>query len=92
MMLVSPREYWMFFFDDAKAAYAEVLRATPDDPEYLECKVHTEGEPTDIFEVHHSKFVYPLSKAQFVTAWYAGFPDHPRRWQAIVNLVKGGTA
>jgi len=97
--MLSPRENWIvpgtyavFFFDDGKTGYAEVLRPSPGERHYLQCRVHTEGEPTDVFDVHVSKFVYKLSRAQFTTAWYSGFPDHPRRFQAIVNLVKGGDA
>jgi hypothetical protein len=98
--MLSPRENWIspgtyavfFFGEDGKTAYAEVLRPTPGEPGYFQCKVHVEGEPTDVFDVHVTKFVYKLSRPQFTTAWYSGFPDHPRRLQAIVNLVKGGDA
>lgn len=84
--------FGVFFFEDKKTAYAEVLQRAPDEPDYFDCRVHVENEPADTFRVHKSKFVYKLSRTQFVVAWYSGFPDHPRRFQAIVNLVKGGDA
>lgn len=84
--------FGVFFFDDGKTAYAEIVKTSTLDTEYVECKVHMEGEPSGVFDVHKGRFVYALSRAQYTVAWYYGFPDHVRRLQAIVNYVKGGDA
>ena len=89
---VRPGTYGVFFFEDGKTAYAKVLSALEDEPEYVKCVVYTEDEPTDLFDVHVTKFVYKLSRNQFIVAWYSGFPNHIRRLQTIINLVKGGDA
>lgn len=91
---IASGDYFVCFFDDygEEPAYVEVLEPVPEEPDFLQCKVHIENKPAEMYEVHFSRFVYKLSKNQFTTAWYSGFPKHPRRLQALVNLVKGGNA
>lgn len=86
-----PGGFAMFFDDIVHTAYyARIDGVCVDDADYLECRCYSEGdEEPEVVEVHVSRFVYKLSRAQFIAAWVNGFPSHPARTRGIVNFTKG---
>lgn len=87
--------YGIYYGDDGDAVYyARVTGVADDDPTYLACRVYSIETPDgEDIEVHRGRMAYPLSQHQFAVAMYRGWPDHPRRVQAILgNSGKVGDA
>lgn len=89
-----PGRFALFYDDEGETPfYAHVVDRDPD-PEYVVCDVYSETRPLSPSRhaVHRSRFVFDMSRAQFVAALASGCPSHPRRVQRLVNLTRGGTA
>jgi len=80
------------FYVEEDTIYARIDKVCSDDAEYLECRCYKEGcADAEVHEVHRTRFVYELSRAQFIAAWVNGWTGNPTRFRCLVAMSVGGT-